>query len=164
VSSALDGLETRDVGIDDDLALQAVYHAEDLTDGLPIVVPTPARVEAFIEASGFDPAREVGSIAPARGIATVGNVAVNALMAGARPEHLGVVLGAVEAMLQEPFHLHGIQTTTNPVAPLALVNGPIRDRLDIASGRNALAPGQSANGPIGRAIRFVLRKHRRRPG
>lgn len=153
----LDALPTIDVAIDDDLECQAYYHGRDLTDGLPIVVPTPERVAGFIEASGFDPAIELGPVAPRRGVATVGNVAVNTLMAGARPEHLGVVLAAMEAMLQEPFHLHGMQTTTNPVAPLALVNGPGRRRLDIAGGRNALSPGQSANGPIGRAIRFVLR-------
>jgi hypothetical protein len=153
----LAGLEVTDAEGDDEVALQAFFHQRDLTDGLPVIVPTPERVEAYIAASGWDPEEEIGAVDPARGIATAGNIAVNALMAGCKPEHLGVVIAAIEAMLQPQFRMHGVQATTNPVAPLTIVNGPIRHRLDIDSGRNALAPGQHANGPIGRAIRFVMR-------
>jgi hypothetical protein len=149
------------VGMDldgaDEVELQRWFHERDMTDGLPVIVPTVERVEAFLAASGFRGEREIGAVDPARGFATVANVAVNAVMAGCRPEHLAVVIAAVEAMLQPAFRLHGVQTTTNPVAPLTIVNGPIRHRLDIDSGRNALSPGQHANGPIGRAIRFVMR-------
>lgn len=150
-------LATADIDADDEVELQRWFHERDLTDGLPIIVPTEARFEAFLAASGFDPDEELGAVDPARGIATVGGVAVNALMAGCRPEHLPVVLAAVRAMLQQRFRLHGVQATTNPVAPLTIVNGPIRGRLGIDGGRNALSPGQHANGPIGRAIRFVMR-------
>jgi hypothetical protein len=151
------GLELVDLEGADELELQSWYHERDLTDGLPVIVPTPERVEAFLAASGFDPEQELGGVDPERGVATVANVAVNALMAGCKPEHLAVVIAALEAMLQPRFHLHGVQTTTNPVAPITIVNGPIRHRLNIDSGRNALSPGQHANGPIGRAIRFVMR-------
>lgn len=150
-------LASVDVDLYDEVELQRWFHERDLTDGLPIIVPTADRVEAFLAAAGVDPDEELGAVDPARGIATVGAVAVNALMAGCRPEHLPVVRAAIEAMLQPRFRLHGVQATTNPVAPLAIVNGPIRHRLGIESGRNALSPGQHANGPIGRAIRFVMR-------
>jgi hypothetical protein len=150
-------LESVELEGGDEAELQNYFHQRDLTDGLPIIVPTEARVEAFIEASGYDPAEEIGAVDPARGIATVGNIAVNALMAGCRPEYMPVVIAAVEAILLPPFRLHGVQATTNPVAPLTIVNGPIRHRINIDSGRNALAPGQHANGPIGRALRFVMR-------
>ena len=141
----------------DEVALQNYFHERDMTDGLPVIVPTQERVAAFIAASGFDPDEVIGAVDPARGIATVANVAVNAVMAGCRAEQLAVVIAALEAMLKPEFRLHGVQATTNPVAPLTIVNGPIRRRLGIDGGRNALSPGQHANGPIGRAIRFILR-------
>jgi hypothetical protein len=146
---------TVEYGDEDDL--QLYFQQRDLTDGLPVVIPTEKRVDAFVRASGFDPGLVVGPIDPQRGVATVHNVAVNALMAGCRPDQLGVVLGAIEALMKDPFKLRGVQATTNPVAPLCIVNGPIRNRIGVASGRNALSPGQTANGPIGRAIRFVMR-------
>jgi hypothetical protein len=150
-------VQTASVTFTDEDELQEYFHQRDLTDGLPIIIPTEKRVDAFIRQAGFDAKLVVGAVDPQRGVATVHNVAVNAVMAGCRPEQLGVVLGALEAMLQDPFKLRGVQATTNPVAPLAIVNGPIRNNIGIASGRNALSPGQTANGPIGRAIRFVMR-------
>jgi hypothetical protein len=90
-------------------------------------------------------------------VATVENVAVNAVMAGARPEHLGVIIGALQAMLQPAFNLAGLQATTNPAGPLTIVNGPIRQRLKLDSGGHAYSGGNNPNGPIGRAVRFVLR-------
>jgi hypothetical protein len=146
-----------DAETDVELALQERFRRDDVTDGLPIVVPTVARVDAFIEASGFQRGQEVGAIPPSGGIATVENVAVNAVMAGAKPEHLGVILASLEAMLQPHFNVSGLQVTTNPVGPLTIVNGPIRHRLRIDSGSHAYSGGNNPNGPIGRAIRFVLR-------
>jgi hypothetical protein len=128
----------------------------DLTDGLPVVLPTVERVAAFVEASGFSPATVVGPVEPGRGIATVELVAVCALMAGCRPEHLGFVLGALEAMIKPAFNLRGIQTTTNPCAPLAIFNGPRAKEVGLHSGRNALGPGRHWNGAVGRAIRLAL--------
>ena len=78
-------------------------------------------------------------------------------MAGCEPQHLGVVLAAVEAMLDERFQVEAMQVTTNPVAPFVLVNGPRRHELGIACGDGALGPGPASNGVIGRAIRLVLR-------
>lgn len=156
-ASGPETLVSSDLDTTDEVEAQRWFHARDMTDGLPIIVPTRERVIAFLAATGFDPDEEVGAIDPARGIATVASIAVNALMAGCRPEHLSVVIASVEAMLQPAFRLHGVQATTNPVAPLTIVNGPIRQRLGIDSGRNALSPGQHANGPIGRAVRFVMR-------
>lgn len=125
------------------------------TDGLPVRLPIADVVDAFIEAAGLDRTTVLGAVPPANGLATVENVAVNALMAGCRPEHLAVVVGAVSALLKEPFDLYDVQCTTNPVTPLTVVNGPARSR-GMESGRGALGPGQHANGVIGRAIRFVL--------
>jgi hypothetical protein len=142
----------------EDMDSAAVWLEEnDMGDGLPIVVPTVDRVKRFIEGSGFQPDTVLGPVAPRNGVATVENIAISAVMAGCKPEHLGTVLAAVEAMLKPGFKLRPLQTTTNPAAPLAIVNGPIRQRIGIDSGRNALGPGRHSNGVIGRAIRLVLR-------
>jgi hypothetical protein len=137
--------------------LQRYFRQRDLTDGLPIIIPAHERVARFLREAGFDPSVVVGAMDPARGVATVHNVAVNALMAGCEPSHLSVVLAAIEAMVEDRFRLRSVQCTTNPAAPLAIVNGPVRDRIGVASGRNALSPGQHANGVIGRAIRLAMR-------
>jgi hypothetical protein len=155
--TGLPTLEPVDVDSTDEVELQQYFHERDMTDGLPVIAPTAARVEAFLAATGLDPDDELGAVDPGRGIATVANVAVNCLMAGCKPEHVPVVIASIEAMLKPEFRLHGVQATTNPVAPLTIVNGPIRHELGMDGGRNALAPGQHPNGPIGRAVRFVMR-------
>jgi hypothetical protein len=127
------------------------------TDGLPVHVPTRDRVDEFITASGMRGDEVIGHVAPQGGLATVGLIAVNAVMAGCEPEHLPVVVAAVRALLKDPFNLHLVQVTTNPVAPLAVVNGPARLSANVRWGREALSPGPGGNGPIGRAIRFVMR-------
>ncbi|MBI2908040.1 MAG: hypothetical protein HYX92_10335 [Chloroflexi bacterium] len=133
-----------------------LFCQERLTDGLPIVPPTRERVEAMVRASRRDPQELIGIVPPRQGAATVEKVAINAVMAGCLPEYLPVVLAAVEAILEEGFNLYGIQTTTNPVTPLFLVNGPIAKKLKINSSYNCLAEGYRANVTIGRAVRLVM--------
>jgi hypothetical protein len=142
-----------------DEALQSYYRDRDLTDGLPIIVPTTERVDRFLEDSGFAPYRErvIGPIAPVNEPVTIEDVAVNAVMAGARPIDLGILLAAVEAMRNPEFRLGDVQTTTNPVAPFVFVNGPIVKAAGLGSGDHALGPGRHNNGAVGRAVRFVLR-------
>ncbi|HMG41429.1 MAG TPA: hypothetical protein VK611_08865 [Acidimicrobiales bacterium] len=126
------------------------------TDGLPVHAPTVVRVEDFLERSGLDRNEVIGPVPSARGIATVENVAVNAVMAGCRPEHLKVVVAAVKALIEEPFNLYVVQCTTNPVTPLTVVNGPARQDCGLSSGRGLVGPGRDANGVVGRAVRFVM--------
>jgi hypothetical protein len=143
----------------DDDFLQEYFRNEDLTDGLPIIVPTAERVERYLEASGFSLHldHDLGSIAPLNEKVTIEDVAVNAVMAGARPIDLGILLGAVEAMQNPLFELGVVQTTTNPVAPFVYANGPIVEDAMLGTGSHALGPGRHPNGPIGRAIRLILR-------
>jgi hypothetical protein len=143
----------------DELELQEYFRERDLTDGLPIIVPTEERVDRFLEASGFAPHRErdVGPIAPLNTPVAIEDVAVNAVMAGARPIDLGILLGAIEAMLDPDFILDKVQTTTNPVAPSVYVNGPIVREAGLGTGSHALGPGRHPNGALGRAVRLVLR-------
>jgi hypothetical protein len=90
------------------------------------------------------------------GLATLEKIAVNAVMAGCEPEHFPVVSAAIEAVGAAEFNLLPMQATTNPVAPMIIVNGPIARRLDINSRFNVLGQGWKSNATIGRALRFVL--------
>ena len=132
------------------------YDAQGWTDGLPIIPPTPDKVERFLACSDRDPADVVGVLAPYRAEATVHAVAVNAVMAGCRPEYFPVVLAAVAAAAEPTFNLSSLQATTNPVATLIVVNGPIARELGINGKGNCLGPGWRANATIGRALRLCL--------
>ncbi len=125
-------------------------------DGLPIVPPTPERVKKML--SGVDRGAEdlVAAIAPGFGAATVEHIAINAVLAGCRPEYLPVLIAAVEAISAPEFNLQGIQATTNPAAVWMILNGPIAGRLGIASGHNCLGQGTWANATLGRALRLIL--------
>jgi hypothetical protein len=129
--------------------------ARGVTDGLPVVPPTRARVEAAIAASGRPRDELIALVAPALGRATVERIAVNAVMAGCRPEYMPVVIAGVEALCDEGFSLVGISGTTDAIAPVFIVNGPVRGMLGINSGAGALGPGYRANATIGRALRLV---------
>jgi hypothetical protein len=125
-----------------------------VTDGLPAVPPTAARVAAAVAASGRSRDELVAEMPPNLGRATVERIAINAVMAGCRPEYFPVVLAAVEAVCDDRFCLLGVSGTTDAVAPLVIVNGPIRHALDINSGAGVFGPGWRANATIGRAVRL----------
>jgi len=124
------------------------------SDGLPVVPPTPDRVEAML--GGREPALSLGAVPPAHGEATLARVAACAVLAGCRPAYFPVVVAAVEAALEPGFNAHGIAVTTQPAGPILVVNGPARERLGLNSGMGALGPGTRANATIGRALRLVL--------
>ena len=131
-------------------------HRLGCTDGLPVVVPTPERVERMVLATTLDPTTVLGVMGPMGGSATVEKVAVNTVMAGCLPDHVPVVLAALRAMLRPEFDLSEVQSTTHSIAPLVVVNGPLARTCGIASGFGALGPGHRANASIGRAIRLCL--------
>jgi hypothetical protein len=131
--------------------------AAGVTDGLPVVPPTPARVAHMLKHCGFDADEVVTVLPPLSAQATWRSIAINAVMAGCRPEYLPVVGAAVEALAAPEFNLVGIATTTGSAAPLVIVNGPIVKTIGMNAGSNALGPGNRANAAIGRAVGFVLR-------
>jgi hypothetical protein len=90
------------------------------------------------------------------GAATMRHIAVNAVMAGCRPEYLPVIVAALQAVSEPEYGLAHRQTTTHAGAPLMIVNGPIVERLRINCGRGLFGPGWRANATIGRALRLVL--------
>lgn len=127
-----------------------------MTDGLPVIPPSEHRVMRMLAGTRRDPAQSLGAMGPAYGQATIEKIAVNAVMAGCRPDYMPVLVAACEAMLEYEFNLYGINATTHPVAPMLIVNGPAVERLHINAGYNCMGPGWRANATIGRAIRLVL--------
>lgn len=135
-------------------AVLDAFVAREWCDGLPIVPPTEDRVGAML--GGADPLRSLGAMPPLWRTATLEALAVNAVMAGCRPEYFPLIVAAVEAMLDPAFNLYGVQATTHPVAPLVIVNGPYARRIGLHSGSGCFGPGFRANATIGRAIRLIL--------
>ncbi|TAK24783.1 MAG: hypothetical protein EPO26_05125 [Chloroflexota bacterium] len=128
-----------------------------VTDGLPVVPPTPERVRAMLTGTVRAPDDIVAVVPPSMGTATVEKVAINAVMAGCRPEYLPVVIAAVEAVCSDDFNIHGVLATTHFVGPILIVNGPVRDRIGMNYGVNALGQGNRANATIGRAVQLLVR-------
>jgi hypothetical protein len=127
------------------------------SDGLPLVPPTEKRVLAMLEGTSRAPEEIVAEVPPDLAPCSVEKVAINAVMAGCKPEYLPVVLAAVEAACTDGFNAHGILATTMPVAPVVIVNGPVRRALGMNSGINVFGQGNRANATIGRALQLVIR-------
>ncbi|MGY9038695.1 MAG: TlpA family protein disulfide reductase [Rhodobacterales bacterium] len=127
------------------------------SDGLPLVPPTPERVIRMLEGTHRDPQDVVATVPPNMGIATVEKIAINAVMAGCKPEYLPVVIAAVEAVCTDEFNIHGVTATTMGAATVMVVNGPIVDQIGLNGGLGALGAGNRANATIGRALRLIIR-------
>jgi len=130
---------------------------QELTDGLPVVPPTEARVIRMLAGTARKSSEVVAHIPPNLAPATIEKIAVNAVMAGCRPEYLPVVIAAVEAACTDTFNLHGVLATTYFVGPVIVVNGPIRHDIGLNCGRNVFGQGFRANLTIGRALQLVVR-------
>ena len=146
--------------VETDSAFDAInehFYERGWTDGLPVVPPTEGRVQAMLAGMPWREPDEVISVVPPRmGRASMQQIAVNAVMAGCRPEYLPVVVAALQAVSEPEYGLAHRQTTTHAGAPLMIVNGPIVARLRINCGRGLFGPGWRANATIGRALRLVL--------
>jgi len=131
------------------------FYEKGWTDGLPIIPPTEDRVRAMLAGMAWrDPDELIGPVPPAGGQASLRRIAVNAVMAGCRPQYLAVVVAALRATLEPRYGLHHRQTTTHAAAPLVIVNGPIVKALHINYGNGCFGPGWRANATIGRALRL----------
>ena len=148
------------VALDDD-SIEAVYErAADLgwIDGLPIIPPTPDRVKRMMAGVNREPQDNVANIPPNNAPATIEKIAINAVMAGCKPEYMPVVVAAIEACADPQFNLYALNTTTSSVGQLVIVNGPIRNELEINCGYSVFGGANArANTTIGRAVRLVMR-------
>lgn len=127
-----------------------------VTDGLPVVPPTRERVEQMLAGTVRARHELVGEMPPNYGRLTVDKAAINAVMAGCRPEYLPVVLAAASCACDPAFNLHGMSTSTHFAAPLIVVNGPVRATIGLNSSFGVFGPGYRANATIGRALRLCM--------
>jgi hypothetical protein len=171
------GSKTQDPGMSEVLALRfgkqilqarsvELAEAEDImeacydrgwSDGLPVVPPIPLRVMRMLNGSARDAAEIVGKVPPDNVPCTIEKIAINAVMAGCKPEYFPVVIASVEAALQDRFCMHGLLCTTYFSSPVMVVNGPITKQIGMNSGVNALGQGNRANATIGRALQLIIR-------
>jgi len=142
-------------GIAQDDSIETLYE-RGVTDGLPVVPPTRERVERMLARAPWRRRDDlIGVLGPQMGRATVEKVAINSVMAGCKPEYFPVVLAGVEGLCDSALCAHGLSITLMSGAPLAIINGPIRNEIGLNSGHNALGHGFRANATIGRALRLV---------
>ena len=132
------------------------FYENGWSDGLPVVPPTRAKVERFLEFCDRDPEAEIGVLAPDNRAATPWNVAVNGVMAGCRPEYMPVLLALVEAMADASY---GVEHSGNTpgAETLIVANGPIIRDLGFNYEQGVLRDGFQANTAIGRFWRLMLR-------
>ena len=143
-------------GVPDETDLVEWYYEQGYSDGLPVVPPTPAAIEAMVQALGGDAQRVECRVAPRWGDLTREILAINMVMAGCKPEYAPVVRAALLALAEPAFNLNGVQATTHMASPLLVVNGPVAAQVGMNGGCNAFGSGNRANATIGRAIRLVL--------
>jgi hypothetical protein len=137
-------------------AVNELFLRNQWSDGLPVVPPTLAKVEAFLSFTDRSPDEELGVLHPSLTAATVWNVAVNGVMAGCRPEYMPVLLAIAEAMADPQYGLkHG--GSTPGWEAMVILNGPIREQLGFDDGQGAQRPGNQANTSIGRFYRLFAR-------
>lgn len=171
------GSKTQDPGMEEILALRfdseqlqarkiQLAESEDImeacfergwSDGLPVIPPTPLRVMRMIAGSDRAADEIIGEIPPDRIPCSVEKLAINAVMAGCKPEYFPVVIASVEAALQDPFCMHGLLCTTYFSSPVMIVNGPVVRQIGMNSGVNALGQGNRASATIGRALQLLIR-------
>ncbi|MGZ0189994.1 MAG: hypothetical protein ACKVH0_18655, partial [Alphaproteobacteria bacterium] len=125
------------------------------SDGFPLYAPTEDKVARFVEICRGDN-EPFPPMSPRRVIPTLSSIAANAVMAGCRPEYFPAVVAAVRAVLNPEYNLHGTLATTHPCAPMIMVNGPIRNEIEINCGSNCFGQGWRANATIGRALQLTL--------
>ena len=142
--------------MDDAWAAIEAFFEQGLTDGLPVVPPKESLVRRFLEHSRLAPGDVIGRVPARELVITARTVAINAVMAGCRPEYLPVVNAVVEAICDETFNIHGSSVSTAGSAQLVIVSGPVVKALGMNSETNVLGPGNRANSTIGRAVRLVV--------
>jgi len=143
-------------GIDPAMEVSRLFDLRGWTDGLPIVAPTTGRVEEMLDYAPLSRDSIIGELEPLKGQATVEKLAINAVMAGCRPDYFPILIAAVEAISEPEFNLRGVQTTDENVTPLILVNGPIARQIGMNDGFGCLGPGWRPNATIGRALRLIM--------
>jgi hypothetical protein len=146
------------IELDDNMDVEAFNEfarEQGWSDGMPLFVPTEAKVAKFVETVRGDN-RPYAPVPPRQVIPTIQALAANAVMAGCKPEYFPVATAAMRAVLDPEFNLHGTLATTHSCAPMVMVSGPIRKEININCSSNCFGQGWQANATIGRALGLML--------
>ena len=133
------------------------YYRKGWGDGLPVVPPSEEAVREMLGGTDLPPDHLVGKLEPRMGKATVEKIAINAVMAGALPTHMPVLIACVKLLLDPMSRFGTYNTSTGSWAPFWVVNGPVRQDIHVNSGSGALSPGNIANAAIGRAMGLIIK-------
>ena len=152
-----DRLQARKIELAESEDIMEVCFERGWSDGLPLVPPTPLRVTRMLSSTDCSADEIVGSVPPDNRPCTIEKIAINAVMAGCKPDYLQVVIAALKAALKDEFCMHGLLCTTYFSTPVMIVNGPITKQIGMNSGVNALGQGNRANATIGRALQLIVR-------
>jgi hypothetical protein len=133
------------------------FYKRGWTDGLPIIPPTEEAVAEMLTGTDLPADHVVGKIVPRLGKATVEKIAINAVMAGALPTYLPVLITAVEALLDPRACFGTWEVSTGSWAPFWIINGPLRQDIHVNYRSGALSPGEIANATIGRAMGLIVK-------
>jgi len=149
-------LRSARVHVGDDLAAMEYFWEQGWTDGLPIVAPTADRVRAFLDRARLEPDAVIGSYQTRATALTAEKLAVNAVMAGCKPEYMPVLVAAFEGLTDPAFRMNHMASLGSPW-PLVIVNGPIAKELGMNTGQYVLGPAANrANATIGRAVSLCM--------
>jgi hypothetical protein len=140
----------------DPAAMVEAYYDAGWTDGLPVVPPSDASIAAMLSGAKLRGDEIVGEIHGRNAVVTAESLAINAVMAGCRPEYAPVLVAAVKSLCHPDFAYHGPASSTGGSAMVLIVSGPRAAELGINSGHNAFGQGHRANATIGRAVRLIM--------
>ncbi len=132
-----------------------IYLQNHWGDGLPLIPPTEIAVKQMLKGTSRYPQERIGRVPFRNGLVTVEKVAINAVMAGARPEYLPVILSAVECLTEEGSFSH-MMSSEGSFSLIIMVSGPIGREINMNSGVGLLGHGWQANNTIGRAVRLCM--------
>jgi hypothetical protein len=133
------------------------YYRKGWTDGLPIIPPTEAAVAEMMTGTDLPPDYVVATIIPRKGKATIEKIAINAVMAGALPTYMPVLIATVQSLADPKTRFDTFEVSTGSWAPFLAINGPIRNEININCSSGALSPGDIANAAIGRAVGLIVK-------
>ena len=150
-------LKSRHYEAADMAAAMELCYEKGWSDGLPVVPPTAERITAMLDAAGLEPDKQVAFIENRQVSVTAEKIAINAVMAGCKPEYMPVIVATVEALADPLYGYHGPGTSTGGSGVLMIVNGPIARELGVNHDHNLFGPGWRANATMGRAVRLIMR-------
>ena len=132
---------------------------EGFSDGLPLTMPTRAAVDEMLAGTERAPDEVLGKLRMRYGICTIEKIAINAVMAGAKPEYFPVIIAAMEALcdgIEDKSLFHAAMTTGDNYMLMLILSGPLAKELDFATDRGYSTPGRRNNTTIGRAVNLAF--------